>query len=167
MFDLRSTTTLLSTSAQPGAIFQQPFRWLKSPPVPPLYMAYWRFRAQRPACILPYPLYGKGKLDCAKGLGRQDWKGLPSKVPISCHHTVCHTLCKYSTRIDTDRSVSGQARQSAVVTNTRTRYRRQPMRHSAADVALPAPRICTFVPSSRLRVERKLQWMMGCVPTQP
>ena len=163
MFDLRSTTTLLSTSAQPGAIFQQPFRWLKSPPVPPLYMAYWRFRAQRPACILSYPSYGKGKLDCcAKGLWRQDWKGLPSKVPISCHHTVCHTLCKYSTRIDTDRSVSGQARQSAVVTNTRTRYRRQPMRHSAVDVALPAPRICTFVPSSKLEIEK----LMGC-STQP
>jgi len=113
-----------------------------------------------------YPTHrmGRTKFDCcAKGLWRQDWKGLPSKVPISCHHTVCHTLCKYSTLIDTVRSVSGQARQSAVVTSTRTRYRRQPMRHSAVAVALPAPRICTFVPSSKLEIEKK---MMGC-STQP
>jgi len=52
--------------------------------------------------------------------------------------------------------------QSTVVTSTRTRYRRQPMRHSAVDVALPAPRICTFVPSSKLEIEK----MMGC-STQP
>lgn len=57
----------------------------RSPPTHP-YMAYWRSRAQRPACILDLPTAWEGyKLDCcANELWRQDWKGLPSKVPISC-----------------------------------------------------------------------------------
>ena len=133
---------------------------LKRLPVPPLIlMAYWRSRAQCPACILLQhtPLCGKVELDCCANdneLWRQDWKGLPRKVPISCHSRMSYSLPntslpKRTSSLRLRKRSSGLP--SAVVTRQRHRCSSSPQ-YSAAVLLLP-PTYLAFL--LKLRVERK------------